>query len=300
MGAQIQGAVEEARELQGPASSGGDAQVIALWLGRFDSPHTRRAYRRQAARFLAFVGRPLGAVTLADVQAFSATLGDAAPATRANAMAVLKSLFGFAQEIGYIRYNVTKPVKLPKVRNRLPERMMDEADTLRLIAGEPNPRNRALLTLIYGGGLRVSEAPALCWRDTMRRDEQGGVEAGQVTVHGKGGVTRVILLSPNTWRLLSALRQDGGADEPIFRSRKRGGRLDQSQVHRIVKAAAARAGLSPQVSAHWLRHAHATHALDRGAPISLVRQTLGHASIATTGRYLHAKPADSSARYLLV
>ena len=83
----------------------------------------------------------------------------------------------------------------------------------------------------------------------------------------------------------------------MFRSRK-SGPLDPSQVHRIVKAAAERAGLSAEVSAHWLRHAHASHSLDRGAPIHLVQQTLGHASVATTGRYLHARPTDSSARYL--
>jgi site-specific recombinase XerD len=70
------------------------------------------------------------------------------------------------------------------------------------------------------------------------------------------------------------------------------------QVHRLVKQAAARAGISTATSAHWLRHAHASHALDRGAPVSLVQATLGHASVATTGRYLHARPNDSSARYL--
>jgi len=74
--------------------------------------------------------------------------------------------------------------------------------------------------------------------------------------------------------------------------------LDESAVHRVVKAAAERAGLSAEVSAHWLRHAHASHSLNRGAPIHLVQQTLGHASAATTGRYLHARPTDSSARYL--
>ena len=64
------------------------------------------------------------------------------------------------------------------------------------------------------------------------------------------------------------------------------------------KAAAERAGLSAEVLARWLWHAHASHSLDRGAPIHLVQQTLGHASVATTGQYLHARPADSSARYL--
>lgn len=68
------------------------------------------------------------------------------------------------------------------------------------------------------------------------------------------------------------------------------------QLHRIVKAA--RSGLTPELSAHWLRHCHASHSLDRGAPIHLVKDTIGHASVATTGRYLHARPNDSSAKYL--
>ena len=94
-----------------------------------------------------------------------------------------------------------------------------------------------------------------------------------------------------------ALRGGVGPDDLVFRSRK-GGHLDPSAVHRVVKAAAERAGLSAEVSAHWLRHAHASHSLDRKAPIHLVQQTLGHASVATTGRYLHARPTGSSARYL--
>jgi site-specific recombinase XerD len=85
----------------------------------------------------------------------------------------------------------------------------------------------------------------------------------------------------------------------VFASQRRG-HLDPSQVHRVVKAAAARAGLPAEVSAHWLRHAHASHALGRGAPTHLVQATLGHASVATTGRYLHARPSDSSGRYLAI
>ena len=67
---------------------------------------------------------------------------------------------------------------------------------------------------------------------------------------------------------------------------------------RIVRQAAARASIDLAVSPHWMRHAHASHALDRGAPIHLVQATLGHASITTTGRYLHARPKDSSGRLL--
>ena len=269
-----------------------DRQFVAMWLARHESPHTRRNYGRQAARFLAFVDKPLGEVRVGDLQAYLATLAEQASATRANAAAALKSLFSFAQETGFVRFNVGKAVKAPAVKNTLAERIMPEADAMRMIALEPHARNRALLTLTYGAGLRISEVCGLRWRDTAEREG-----AGQVTAFGKGGKTRVVLLSVNTWRTLLAIRGGAGADDPVFRSRE-GGALDPSQIHRIVKAAAARAGLSADVSAHWLRHAHASHSLDRGAPIHLVQATLGHASVATTGRYLHARPTDSSARYL--
>ena len=76
------------------------------------------------------------------------------------------------------------------------------------------------------------------------------------------------------------------------------GHLDPSQVLRIVRKAARRAGITKAVSPHFLRHSHASHALDRGAAISLVQVTLNHSSVATTGRHLHARPSDSSSRYL--
>lgn len=86
----------------------------------------------------------------------------------------------------------------------------------------------------------------------------------------------------------------------MFRSRKGGQALQPVAVLRIVRLAAHRAGVELPVSPHWLRHAHASHTLDRGAPIHLVQATLGHASITTTGRYLHARPKDSSSRFLAV
>jgi integrase/recombinase XerD len=165
---------------------------------------------------------------------------------------------------------------------------------LRLLHTEPDRRNATLLRLAYAAGLRISEVAGLRWRDLAARDD-----AGQVTVLGKGGRTRAVLLSPETWRTVEALRGDADPDAPVFRSAK-GGPLGCPQVHRILKAAAARAGLPATVSLHWLRHAHVSHALDRGAPAHLVQATVGHASLTTTSRYAHARPNDSSARYLAV
>jgi len=121
---------------------------------------------------------------------------------------------------------------------------------IRLIALEPAPRNHALLRLAYLAGLRISEICGLRWRDTKRR-----ATGGQITVFGKGGKTRAVLLRASMWRELDTLRGAAVDDDPVFRSAK-GGALDPSQVHRVVKRAAARAGLPNTVSAHYLRHAH--------------------------------------------
>jgi site-specific recombinase XerD len=275
-----------------PAQADSDAALIALWLhGR--SIHTVRAYDSAARRFLAFSGVALNQARLSDVQGFADTMDGLADASRAQALAAIKSLFTFAHKLGYVPFNVAAAIQLPKVKNTLAERILPESDVQRMFVLEPSQRNRAILRLLYGAGLRVSELCGLIWLDLQPREDQGG----QVTMFGKGGRTRVVRLPAVLWTELVALRAGAPGDAPVFRSRK-GGSLDASMIRRIVTAAAGRAGIDARVSPHWMRHAHASHSLDRGAPIHLVQSTLGHASVATTGRYLHARPADSSARYL--
>lgn len=275
-----------------PRQADSDSDVIALWLhGR--SIHTQRAYRHDVGRFMAHVARPLAAVRLVDLQAFSDSLVGLADGSRARCLAAVKSLLTFSQKIGYITFNVGAALELPAIKNRLAERILPEADVLAMIRGEKKARNHALLRLLYVAGVRVSEVCGLCWRDV----QPVGEDTAQITVYGKGGKTRAVRLTPSCWRSLQDIRGSAGPDEPVFRSQKGGG-LDPSQVARIVRAAARGAGVTVPVSPHWLRHAHASHALDRGAPIHLVQATLGHSSVATTGRYLHARPSESSGRFL--
>lgn len=270
-----------------------DERLIDLWVhGR--SPATIRAYRADANRFLGFVGKALSAVTLGDLQAFGDSLDHKlAPATKHRALSAVKSLFAFATRIGYLRFDVGRPLKLPVLRDRLAERILSEAEVQRMLGAERHPRNCALLYLLYASGIRVSECCYLRWRDVQERGE-----AGQITVLGKGGKTNTILLPITVWRKVMTLRStDCGPDAPVFRSRNRRP-LHPTQVRRIVRRAAKRAGIDKAVSPHWLRHASASHALDRGAPIHLVQATLAHRSVATTGRYLHARPSESSSIYL--
>ena len=275
------------------AQADSDAQVMNLWIRSSNSTHTRRARQEDARRFVSFVGKPLTVISVGDIQAYIAEL-TGCDGTKARRINNVKSLLSFAHRIGYLPFNVGSVVKSVPVKETLSERIITEADVHALITLETNPRDKVMLTLLYASGVRISEVVGLTWRDCTARDD-----AGQITVFGKGGKTRVVLLSKATWKSLVTLRGNAGTDDPVFWSRK-GGALDTSAVHRVVKSAVERAGLDPAVSAHWLRHAHASHALDRGAPIHLVQATLGHASVATTGRYLHARPSDSSSRYLAI
>lgn len=272
-----------------------DEQLLAIWLhGR--SPHTQRAYRADIERFRSGTGKPFPQTTLADLQQFAESLGGLAPASRYRTLSAVKSLLAFGHRTGYLAFDVGRVLRLPAVRDRLAERILPEADLHRILSLESNPRNRAILTLLYASGARVSELCDLSWRDL-----QPNGDGGQITVFGKGGATRSIQVPASVWKLLMDLRApQAGAGDPVFRSRKgnSGGRLRSLAVLRIVRKAAARAGIELPVSPHWFRHAHASHALDRGAPIHLVQATLGHASITTTGRYLHARPKDSSSRFL--
>ncbi len=278
-----------------PQQAESDQHLIELWLhGR--SRHTQRAYRADAERFLTAVEKPLHRVTLGDIQQFAGQLVESGlePSSAYRSLSAVKSLFALGLRLGYLPFDVARPLRLPALREKLAERILEEGDVVKMIALEQMPRNRAILLTLYAGGFRVAELCSLKWSDL-----QGRETAGQISVFGKGGKTRSVLVPASVWTSLMALRGDAPEHAPVFRSRK-GGHLDESQVWRIVRKAAKRAGIEKAVSCHWLRHAHASHALDRGAPIHLVQATLGHSSISTTGKYLHARPADSSANYLPV
>jgi integrase/recombinase XerD len=272
-----------------------DAQLVELWLSMKASRHTRRAYAADVSRFLTFVAKPLAWVTLSDLQSWAGWLGQGSlkPASQNRAVTAVKSLLSFAQETGYLPFNAGAAVKLRPNRDNLAQRILEESEVARLIEAASEGRNRVLLKLLYASGVRVSEVCGLMWCDALPRQE-----GGQITVFGKGGKTRTVLLKPKVWQQLLSIKGDATAVDPIFPSRKGRGALDVSQVRRIVYAAARKAGLEQKVSPHWMRHAHASHALDRSAPIHLVQATLGHASVSTTGRYLHARPTESSSFYL--
>lgn len=275
-----------------PAQADSDEHLIRLWL-HGKAAGTQIQYALAVKLFNDLIGKPLRAVTLQDLQNF-VDLIPGQPNSRKRVIASIKSLFTFGQKLGYLQFNVAAAIKVPKVKDELAARILTEDESLRMIHKTTKLRDNVLLRLLYASAARISEICSLTWADM-----QPSGDSGQVTLFGKGGKTRAVKLSRATWVALQAYRAGASNADPIFHSQK-GGKLSTVQVHRIVKAAAVRAGIIGNVSAHWLRHSHASHALDRGANVMLVRDTLGHSSLAVTSRYAHAKPNESSALHLAI
>jgi integrase/recombinase XerD len=279
-----------------------------MWLKQRPAT-TQEAYQGDIKALFDFTAKPLQALTLLDLQNFAESLQGQKPATIARKLSAVKSLLTFCYKSGYTSVNVGAALRLPKIQERLAERIMSESQVQRLLALEPDKRNHALLRVMYNAGLRVSEVIALTWNDV-----QDNPNGGQVRVFGKGGKERYSLISQETYEELLELRGNALDFAPVFQSRKstKSGFLERGQVNRIVEDAAIRAGIAvytevnkdgqevkrSRVSPHWIRHAHASHAIERGAPLPLVRDTLGHSSIATTNKYSHARPGASSGTYL--
>jgi site-specific recombinase XerD len=172
----------------------------------------------------------------------------------------------------------------------LAKRIINEVEVSLLIRAAPSKRDPVLLEVIYAGGLRVSETVSLTWPDVLSRDDRV-----QLSITGK---VRQVLLPEIVSRSLLSLRGDAGDGDHLLRSRLGGGKLTERNVNAMVKRAAAKAGINEAVSPHWLRHAHGSHAIDRGASLPEVQTTLGHGNIATTSGYLHARPDTSSGLHL--
>jgi integrase/recombinase XerD len=191
-----------------------------------------------------------------------------------------------------IPFNVGAALRAPKIHDDLAERILTETQIRKMIEVEPIERDQVLLKVMYNSGIRATEASGLHWRDVQPRDE-----SGQISVLGKGEKVRAIRLSPKVWAAIEELRGKAGPNEPVFQSAS-GKAMTRFHITMVVKRAARRAGIPGKVSAHALRHNHATHAMDNGAPLALIQATLGHADLSITSRYLHVRPDASSSQYL--
>ena len=289
-----------------------DAAVVTSWLGMFDpedSARTRVLYRRVSRCFMQWLtsrGLSLRTLTTEHLVSWRDQL-KGAPATRGSRLAVVKSLLSHGHRTGYLRFNIGRAVRAPKVDVDVDRRSLTEVQIALMIQAAatvlraersrtmPRPRYvRAALTrlffarFLYYSGARVAEAVAVKWRNLQVRAD-GDV---QLTVLGKGRKRRSFPLPGAFVAQLEAeyKTSDATSDAAVFAFGVR-------RAQTIIRELAVLSGIEQPVSPHWYRHAAATHALDRGAPIHVVAQTLGHASLTTTSRYAH-KQSDGAAKYL--
>jgi integrase/recombinase XerD len=256
------------------------------------APRTVEAYRRDLRQLADWLARPIATVSVEELERHVAELRAAglASTTIARRIAALRSFFRHQQLLGLREDNPAAELDLPRRRRTLPRTLSpSEAERLVEAANGTSPRDlrdRALLELLYGAGLRVSEAVGL---DKASVDLDGRL----VRAVGKGSKERVV---PIGRQAAEAVRRYLARGRPYLDNRHhaelflnaRGGALTRAGAFLILRRLAAKAGLEPErVHPHLLRHSFATHLLEGGADLRSVQEMLGHADLATTELYTH-------------
>lgn len=261
---------------------------------------TLEAYERDTRQFFAFLTGHLGGAPAiadisdlrpADLRAFLAhrRQAGAGPRTLARALAAIRSFLRYLEKRGQASAAGAKALRAPKQPKSLPK-PLSASDARRVVSAEGQlaeepwiaARNAAVLTLLYGCGLRISEALGLDGSALS-----GGAESA-LRVTGKGGKTRLVPVIPAASQAVAAYRKlcpyHLEAGSPLFRGAK-GGPLAPAIVQREMKNMRSALGLPDTATPHALRHSFATHLLGRGGDLRTIQELLGHTSLSTTQIY---------------
>lgn len=278
--------------------------AIALWQDwlaheKRASPHTVAAYGSDLAAFLDFLTdyrgalpglADLGALRAVDFRAWLAARAadGAARSSAARRLSVLRGFFRFLDRRALLRNAALAGVRTPKLPKSVPKALsiteagetLDNAASLSARIWE-GKRDLAMLTLLYGCGLRLAEALSLTRR-------QAPLAAGTLNLTGKGNKTRMVPILPAVAEAVrdyvESCPHDLTPDAPLFRG-TRGGALHPRLVQGKMAQLRALLGLPPEATPHALRHSFATHLLGNGADLRAIQELLGHASLSTTQRY---------------
>ncbi len=281
------------------------------WLAdeRRASPHSLAAYERDLAAFLAFLARHQGALpSLAslrrldrgDLRAYLADRGRRGlqASSTARALSVLRGFFRFLARRGAVENAAVLALRNPKLPRPVPKALtsaeaIDAIEGVSDLASQPwiAKRDVAMLTLLYGCGLRLGEALSL------KRADLVSARSGRLVITGKGRKQRVVPVLPV---VASALADYAEAlpfrGDPLFRG-ARGGPLNPRLVQGLLQRLRLLLGLPASATPHALRHSFATHLLAAGGDLRAIQELLGHASLSTTQRYTDVDAAGLLAVY---
>ena len=268
-----------------------------LRIEKRNSPHTVSAYRRDLSRFSAeFAGQKVDSVTTANIRDFLISLREQglSPASVARSLSSIKSFFKYLCQDKQFQDNPAEILETPKRWRKLPDVLSSEdvdnllkSPDLESVLGL---RDKAMLEILYASGLRVSELINL-------QVSQLDMQVGYLRTLGKGSKERIVPIGAmakravenyilNSRPALVSSRKDGGKPEELFLTR-RGRGMTRQGFWKLLKGYVTQANIRASVSPHTLRHAFATHLLERGADLRSVQQMLGHSDISTTQIYTH-------------
>ncbi|HET6515442.1 MAG TPA: tyrosine recombinase XerC [Thermodesulfovibrionales bacterium] len=253
------------------------------------SPHTIRSYKKDLEAFFAYVKSEPQSMESIEIRGFLASQMNRGleKSTAGRRLATIRSFFRFLHREGHVKTNPAKLVSTPKKAKLLPK-FLSVDDAFSLVEkpegiGFLPARDRAVLELLYSSGLRVSELSGLNQDDVNIRE-------GLVKIRGKGKKERI---APVGKKALDALRAYM-IEKVLLRKRerafflnRRGTRLTDRGVRRIVVKYARSALLDGKIGPHTLRHTFATHLLQGGADLRVIQELLGHSSLSTTQKYTH-------------
>ncbi len=241
---------------------------------------TIRAYRNDLLQLAEFLGdKPAATVTISDLRAWLENMNHA-PSTIGRKLATARSYFRFGIREGWANTNPARELDMPR-RDKLLPRVLTEEEVTTILDHITSKRDRAILEVLYAGGLRVSELVGLDIDD---------VGDGYIRLFGKGGVERICPIGGKAIESLHAyINERGTASGPLFLN-CHGKRLSDRAVRILLKKYAS-------INPHALRHSYATHLIDHGADVRDVQELLGHKSITSTQIYTHVSPVRKQGVY---
>jgi integrase/recombinase XerC len=272
----------ELRLYENPELKNDPIQAFADYL-KFEkgySRHTLKNYLADLDHLKAFLGeRDFVSVDARMLRSYVASLfGELQPSSIARRLSSVRTLYRYLLRQGIVESSPAEGLTLPKLPKKLPRFLVQE-EAGRVVETEAEKkRDRAVLELLYGTGIRVGELTGLIFKNVDLQD-------GWIRVRGKGNKERLIPLGGKALASLNDyLKERGTHDGPLFAGHK-GTAMTERTVQRLVKRTALKAGIVKRTTPHTLRHSYATHLLEAGADLRGIQELLGHSNLSTTQKY---------------
>ncbi len=253
------------------------------------SKNTRDSYLYDLKELAIFYNKNIAYLKREDIQEYLRKLVNKKARTKAHYLTVFNSFYSFLVKENIIAINPCENIKMPKLEKKLPEYLsVEEVDKLLDIKTNTvyEKRNKAMLEMLYGTGVRISELINLTMSNIFLEDKM-------IKVFGKGSKERIIPINTYALDCLADYLQFGRSallgtktSEYVFISSRRT-KITRQAFFKIIKKLCEEAGIKKNISPHILRHSFATHLLHNGADLRIVQELLGHSDISTTQIYTH-------------